>query len=233
MPKNDNYVELFYDHYKDTFEQIKGYIRRRNVCTFVVLSLIVFLSLQVSNPELASTISSEVINKKVGNVQIDFEYIKTVLYLSLLWVLSIYYRTILNIEKNYTYIHEIDNELSDAIIPFRIEREGKYYLTHYPYLLNFVDLLYSIILPISIILFTCFNWINEINNFSCFFWIRSIIFICTIVISLLYLSYKHFNDFKKKKNDFPQSVVSSKNTIFPHYRFSIHNENESYSNYLK
>lgn len=202
MPKKDNmYVELFYDHYKDTFEQIKGYIKRRNTYSIIVLALIVFLSFQTINPELANLISTEVVYKNIGNVQIDFEYVKTVLFLALLWVLATYYRTILTIEKHYTYIHEIEEKLSNIMSPFQIEREGKSYLNHYPYLLNVIDKLYTIFFPISIILFVIFKWINEktsVNVCLWNFWINTFIYICIIVISLLYLSHKHFKDFKKK-----------------------------------
>ena len=203
MPNNSGkYIELLYDHYKDTFEQIKGYVKWRNTCTIIILSLVVFLSFQVSNTEVANSISMEVVRKNIGKIHIEFEYIKTVLYIALLWVLTTYYQTILTIEKLYPYIHKIEEQLTDVMKPFKIEREGKSYLTQYPLLLDVIDKLYTIFFPISIVLFAVFNWINEkstMDNYICNFCINSIVLFCITIVSLLYLSYKHFKDFIKKK----------------------------------
>jgi len=202
MPDKANmYVELFYDHYKDTFEQIKGYIKLRNTCTIIILCLVIFLSFQATNIELASSISTEVISKNIGNIQIDFAYIKTILYIALLWVLTTYYRTTLTIEKHYRYIHEIEEQLTNVMKPLRIEREGKNYLNNYPFLLNLIDKLYTITLPISIIFFAIFGWIyekNNMDNHTLHFWINTFIMLCITIVPLLYLSHIHFNDFKKK-----------------------------------
>jgi hypothetical protein len=201
MTGNEDYIDLCYDHYKDTFEQIKGYIKRRNTCTVIILSLIVFLSIQTSNPELAKSISTEIVNKSIGNIQIDFEYIKTILYVALLWILTTYYRTIITIEKHYCYLHEIEEQLSNSMTSFKIEREGKNYLSHYPWLLTVVDILYSILFPVSIILLSIFKWINEkktLNICDWNFWINSTILVCIVIVSLLYILL-HFNDFKKQK----------------------------------
>jgi len=194
-------IEILYDHYKDTFEQIKIYIKRRNTCTIIILCLVVFLSFQVSNQELANSISDEVIKKNIGDIKINFEYIKTAFYISLLFFLSTYYRTVLTIENQYKYIHEIEEKLSKNISHFKIEREGKSYLNHYPLLLNVIDKLYTIFFPSSIIILSLFNWLIEkrvMDYCSWNFWLNSIILLCIIIVSLLYLSHRHFNDFKKK-----------------------------------
>jgi len=69
-------------------------------------------------------------------------------------------------------------------------------------LLDVIDKLYTIFFPISIVLFAVFNWINEkstMDNYICNFCINSIVLFCITIVSLLYLSYKHFKDFIKKK----------------------------------
>jgi hypothetical protein len=216
MPDNESkYVELFYDHYKDTFEQIKGYIKRRNICTVIILCLLVFLSFQATNPKLASSISTEVVSKNIGNIQIDFEYIKSILYIALLWVLATYYRTTLTIEKHYKYIHEIEEKLSNTLSPFKIEREGKSYYNNYPFFLTLIDILYTITLPVSIFFFAIFSWIYEKNNMdnnTLHFWVNTFIIICISIVPLLYISHIHFNDFKKKYTQCTKEVLAHKKT---------------------
>ena len=59
----EKFVEIYYDHYKDTFENIKTYIQRRNYYTITILCLLVFLSFQITNPEKTVEISNQIVKK--------------------------------------------------------------------------------------------------------------------------------------------------------------------------
>ena len=87
-------IEIFYDHYKDTFENIKTYIQRRNYFTIVILCFAVFLSFQITNPEKTIEISNELVKKNVGEVIIDFNYISSILLFAMFWVVIMYYHTL-------------------------------------------------------------------------------------------------------------------------------------------
>ncbi|WP_026765124.1 hypothetical protein [Sediminibacterium salmoneum] len=196
-------VEIYYDHYKDTFENIKTYIQRRNYYTITILCLLMFLSFQISNPEKTVEISNEIVKKNVGDVLINFKYITHILLFALLWVVIMYFQILFVIEKHYSYIHEIEARLTDKLKPFEILREGKNYLDHYPWLSSVVDRIYTIIFPLALVLISVAKWFVEKNNLNRLyknwnFWIDTILLFGIIIISLLYLSYKHFNDFKKK-----------------------------------
>lgn len=194
-------IEIFYDHYKDTFENIKTYIQRRNYFTIVILCFAVFLSFQITNPEKTIEISNELVKKNVGEVIIDFNYISSILLFAMFWVVIMYYQIIFVIEKHYKYIHEIEEKLSKEITPFEIRREGKNYLDHYPWLSIVVDRIYTVLFPIGLILIATIKWIsdfNTLNRFGLNFWIDSIFLFGIILTSVLYISNRHFNDFKKK-----------------------------------
>jgi hypothetical protein len=202
MPdKEYKYVELFYDHYKDTFEQIKGYIKRRNICTIIILCLLVFLFFRAFNPMLINSILEELISNNIGNIQIDFEIIITVLYFSLSWILATYYRATLIIEKQYHYIHKIEEQLTDAMKPFRIEREGKNYLNNYSLFFELIDIFYKITFPVIIVFFAILSWIYEKNNMvnSSLFWFNTFILLCVAITPFMYFFHIHFNDFKRDK----------------------------------
>lgn len=197
-------LEIYYDHYKDTFENIKIYLQKRNYLTIVILCLVAVLSFQITNPEKSTEISNELVKRNIGNVFIDFKYIESILLFALLWITIMYYQIIFVIEKNYSYIHEIEQKLSNKMSPLEISREGKNYLDHYPWLSSVVDKIYTIVFPFALIFVALFKWFSEkINlggnfcNWS--FWIDTIFLFGIVITSILYLSFRHLNDFRKKK----------------------------------
>lgn len=201
-------IELYYDHYKDTFENIKIYIQRRNYFTIIILCLTIFLSFQITNPEKSIEISNELVKKNVGEVIIDFKYISSILLFALLWVVIMYYQIIFVIEKHYSYIHEIEEKLSKELTPFEIRREGKNYLDHYPWLSIVVDRIYTVVFPIALILIALIKWISVFKTMKCFdlsFFIDSVFLFGIVLTSILYILNRHFNDFKKKSPKTNQS----------------------------
>ena len=199
--ETDKYIELFYDHYKDTFGQIKENLKRRDRYTIIIFSLIIFLAFKVSNPDLAKSISFEVVNQKIGKIPIDFKYLITGIYIALFGVLISYYQIILANNKLYKYLKEIEKRLSGAMNPFQIEREGINYLGNRPLLLKVINKFYSVFFPIAVILFVVFLWINEVNSVNICSWnfvINSIFLAGIAFVSLLYISHRHFNDFRKR-----------------------------------
>lgn len=197
-------MEILYDHYKDTFENLKIYLQRRNVYTLISLVLIAFLSFHVSSPEEAVKLSNELIKTQIGESTIDFLYLNNVLVFAILWVVILYYQINLLIEKQYSYIYEIEELLSKDLSPFSISRESKTYLTHYPLLSEVVHRIYTIIFPIGLILVAVIKWVSDKNMIvtpweNGHFWFNMIILIGIIFTSLLYLSNRHFNDFRKKE----------------------------------
>lgn len=201
----DKKIEIIYDHYKDTFENLKIYLQRRNAYTIICLILIAAFSFQISNPAQTIDISNELIKKNIGNIIIDFSYINNVLTFALLWTVILYFQINILIEKHYSYITEIEKNLSKQLEPFKITREGKNYLNQYPLLSSVVHRIYTIIFPFALISVATIKWTNEINQLSMpwekgHFWFDTIFLLCIVLVSILYLINRHFNDFKKRKN---------------------------------
>ena len=71
---DDKKIDILYDHYKDTFENLKIYLQRRNNYTFICLVLIAAFSFQILNPTQTTDISNELIKKNIGNIIIDFRF---------------------------------------------------------------------------------------------------------------------------------------------------------------
>lgn len=199
-------IEILYDHYKDTFENQKVFLQKRNYYTLICLGLIATLSFQMSNPDQSNVISSEIIKKNIGDITIDFSYINSVLNFALLWVVIMYYQINLLIEKIYKYIQEIEGKLTNEMAPFEISREGKTYLDHYPWLSEVVHKIYSICFPVTLICVAIIKWATEKNQFTepfknGHFWFDTIALFGILLTSVLYLTNRHFNDFKKRKSE--------------------------------
>lgn len=199
-------IEILYDHYKDTFENQKVFLKKRNYYTLICLGLIATFSFQISNPEQSNVISSEIIKKNIGDITIDFSYINSVLNFALLWVVIMYYQINLLIEKIYKYIQEIEGKLTNEMAPFEISREGKTYLDHYPWLSEVVHKIYSICFPVTLISVAIIKWGTEKNQFkepfkNGHFWFDTIVLFGIVLTSVLYLTNRHFNDFKKRKGE--------------------------------
>ncbi len=197
-------IEIFYDHYKDTFENQKVYLQKRNYYTLICIGLIATLSFQISSPDQAVIISNELIKKNVGNIKVDFSYINNILNFALLWVVIMYYQINFLIEKTYKYIHEIEERLTIEMKPFEITREGKVYIDHYPWLSEVVHKIYSVGFPLTLICVSIIKWVIEKNEYTesfknGHFWFDTLLSFGILLTSLLYLSNRHFNDFKKKK----------------------------------
>lgn len=197
-------IEILYDHYKDTFDNQKCYLQKRNYYTLICLGLIATLSFQIANPDESSVISMELIKKNIGDIKIDFSYINNVLTFALLWVVIMYYQINFLIEKIYKYIQEIEGKLTKEMKPFEISREGKTYLDHYPWLSEVVHKIYSIGFPVTLICVSLIKWTTEkkqlVDPFrNGHFWFDTVFLFGIVLTSLLYLTNRHFNDFKKQK----------------------------------
>ena len=66
-------LEILYDHYKDTFENIKSYLERRNLYTLTSIVLVGFLSIELTVPNTTVEVSNALIKEKVGDIKIDRE----------------------------------------------------------------------------------------------------------------------------------------------------------------
>jgi hypothetical protein len=195
-------VDILYDHYKDSFDHIKGYLQKRFSYTLIIIGVVAAFAFDVSFPGTAQQLSVVVIKKKIGDIRIDFRFINDVVAFGLMWVLILYYQINLLIENQYNYIQRIEKQLSDKLTDVSIDREGYQYLQNYPLLLKVTHRIYTILFPLTVITVVAIKWFqdttatpNQIG--SIYFWLETSFLFVAILISILYFFNRHFNDFKK------------------------------------
>ncbi|MBE7661528.1 hypothetical protein G1K77_13375 [Tenacibaculum finnmarkense] len=202
-------LEIYYDHYKDSFSYLRQYLKQRDkyfMYSVILLSLVFFNSML---PEDFEIVSKELIKNKIGIKEFsNLKLINSFLLFSLLSVVIKYFQINLLIERQYSYLHHIEKRLSFKLKEFNIFREGKAYLNQYPIFGSIVHRIYTIGFPFLLIILLLTKWktyFSSSSNFKLvsFFSFDTLTIWTTITLTIFYLIWIHFKDFsncKKKKN---------------------------------
>jgi hypothetical protein len=197
-------IELYYDHYKDSFTYLRKYLNLRDRYFLIGLICIIVLFFQVYTPELSSMISETLIKNKIGQeIYIDFNILNTVFVIFFLSVLNKYFQTNLYIERQYDYIHKIEKNLTQKLTQFDITREGESYVSNYPIVLSIIHRIYTIFFPVLLIIGLIVKWISEYKIYKDggklgFLIINSTVLTMIFGLTIFYLVWIHFGDFKSK-----------------------------------
>jgi len=136
-------------HYSDTFANIKESIKLRDKLTALILLVLAFLALYTFWPTDAITAFSGMSEQKLGlAISVDVGFLGSIVWFALLIAVVRYTQVVVYIERQYKYIHKIEEELHkhfDNSIAFT--REGKSYLKDYPKFSDWIWTLYTIIFP--------------------------------------------------------------------------------------
>lgn len=184
---------MLYDHYKETFSRIKECLNDRNhffVMVFIVIAVQFLFA--TSSDTISSVIVSLVQEKYKIDISAQMSIIQSLLWLILLYLTMRYYQINVYIERQYNYIHSLEEDISrEAGIKF--DREGGDYLSNYPKMNSFMDILYKWIFPIIYCLIICYKIINEyiVSKFSFLLILNTVLFISCFVLTILYLIFLH------------------------------------------
>lgn len=187
-------VEVLYDHYKDTFEQQKRYLAKRDHLTVLLLICAILLIGLIFDPNYISCKLNAVIKAQVNNLVFDFEFINTGLIIAFFWFTLQYYMVVLQIEKMYKYLDQCEASLCAGYTEFKINREGAYYLKSYPWMKTLADRFFVLGIPIGFITLSVCKIINEWCWISNLHYIYIIFLFLTSLYSLLYISNRVFHE---------------------------------------
>lgn len=165
MPKitNDKKVEILNDHYKDTFAQLIEYRKLRDRLFAFILLTVILLLFQLYSPNEAETTIGEFLVKKLEiQTPINVSFIGNVIWFVLLGFVMRYFQTATFIERQYGYIHDLEEQLADFFQGKAFTREGKSYLANYPLFSDWAHFLYTIAFPLLLMAVVIAKIINEI-----------------------------------------------------------------------
>lgn len=213
----------FYDHYKDSFEQQKNYLAKRDHYTIALLVMVVVLCLQTSDANLVKSSINRIIQKEINeDISIDFKYICVSLSYIYLWLVIQYCQICLTIENTYSYIHGIEDSLSKQG-DFVVKREGSNYLKSYPWLKSLTHRIYVFFFPVLFITIAMTNAYNEFmylyhHNISFLTILSLIANILCAVVSILYISNRWFHEEAFSKQMFPNLKLLSRIKLYFGYK---------------
>lgn len=195
-------LSQYYDHYEDTFEQLKCYLTKRNQFTLVLLVLAIIVVGLIFDPSSFEQKIGVIIDSQIERLVFDFHFINTGVILVLFWYLLQYYLIVLQIEKMYIYLAECEQRLTDAIPDFPIHREGAFYFKSYPWLKNIADYIFVLGFPIGFIILSVAKIVNEWSWTTALRFVDFIILGLIIFFSFLYISNRKLREEYWNKNLF-------------------------------
>lgn len=178
--------ELYYDHYKDSFEQQKDYLQERNRLTVYIILLIAVLFMMSSNCTVLLEVSSSLQQQHLGKAVLDFNIVATVLYFAFMWLTMRYYQINLTIEKTYEYIKRCETNISTKGT-FKIDREGGDYEKNYPWLKWVAHRIYVYLFPVLIIVASIVSIIHQWSDQNANRCLDIVFLSLVVILSVLYL----------------------------------------------
>lgn len=146
-------AQILANHYEDTCKDIREQIKVRGrmlLCTLVVLWMGV-LRMSGNSDSVEVTFLSKYISPPVV---IGGDWFNSLLCLIFLCVSTRYFQVNVNINRRYDYVHELEEKFASLLECVLISREGKSYLSGYPWFSDFTHIIYTWVIPVMIFVFS-------------------------------------------------------------------------------
>lgn len=141
-------LEILYEHYKSVVEHNRNNVRYRYRYLFYILVVVMLVLLEVFFPEDAqSFISGFLANIFDLPHNANFQIIETGLLFALMLLIVRYLQLVVTVERQYTYIHWLEDRLNEFFGEELITFEGKFYGSNYPPILGCLNLVYKYCVP--------------------------------------------------------------------------------------
>jgi hypothetical protein len=194
-------IEIYYDHYKDTFQIQLKYIENRNKYFVIAILMTLLIFFQMAYPTLTEVIFQKWYQKQtLDETMIDFSFIRSILLFGFLWILILYFQINIQIEKQYKYIHKMEMEISGRLAPYQITREGESYKKPFPLVSWAISKIYKFVFPVSIFAVAILRTINEWQNKNAYSIFNITICVLIVIITVLYVFWGIWKGFSIKKS---------------------------------
>lgn len=192
-------LELIYDHYKDTFENIKSSLKIRDRLTLYILMLLFIVFLILISPALYSEALQSIAKQYLELETSPSHYllVDLLIFACLLIVSVKYFQILIYIDREYSYIHSIEHCLKDLITEFKINREGEFYFEKRPLLQKYNKWIFSYLFIILIIIGAGAYW-YRIFTYPLLNFTAKVFSSILLVLLLIYISLYLIWSFSKK-----------------------------------
>ena len=201
MNLSDNKLQILAEHYKNTFDVLQNSLRQRNRLFLYVLCILILMLFQLYTPQDASTLISQFISGKLNtSTQMNMLFVQSIVWFCLLATTVKYFQSVVSVERQYNYIHQLEEQLSEEYEKEAFTREGLSYSENYPTFLTWTSYLYTIFFPIILLVISVLKIVSEykiIGFKQVLVWFDMAIFVLITISLVLYLIVLHS---RKQKN---------------------------------
>lgn len=167
-------LNILHDHYKESFAYIREREKSRNRLFLLVILLTGALFLQIQYPLNFRAAIEEL---KLPNTNLSLESLPLSSLLSMTWtflfVITLQYcQHSINVERQYRYLHLLEDKVSDLLGDAAIyRREGKAYLKDYPIFSNWAWVFYTFLFPLLMLISVIALFVLEFGklNYSIYY----------------------------------------------------------------
>lgn len=188
---------ILYDHYKDTCLLITENVKRRDRLMLYVILILGFFALDAIFPTVSNAAVNDFLKFKFGtSLQLNLSALGSLVWLLLLVFTLRYFQVATFVERQYVYIHSVEDKLNKELGSDLIVREGKFYLKQYPAFSNWMSFLYTIVFPFLLLVTAIVKISSELVNACRIGWsigsaLNSVIFVLLGISIILYLVVLH------------------------------------------
>ncbi len=196
MDLDDTKLEILSEHYTHTFDFLQTHLKKRDRLFMGVLLILIVMLFQIYTPEETSGLISQFISNKLDlKTPINFLYIQSIIWFVLLAMIIKYFQSVVFIERQYSYLHSLENLLSKEYEDRAFIREGTSYFKNYPVFLNWASFLYTTLFPAILAIVILSKIISEYNEYGfreVLIWFNGLFFVFIGISITLYLYVIHF-----------------------------------------
>ncbi len=197
MSSDDVKLEILAEHYKDTFFHIQEYLKLRDRLFLLILIVATLMLFQIYSPAESGETFSQFITKKLElKSSIDITFIGSIIWFALLSLVVRYFQTVVHIDRQYAYIHQLEELISTEYGSTAFTREGKSYLKDYPLFSSWAWILYTIVFPVLLLLVVGCKINSDIHQATCVSFLVAVnaaIAVLIVLSTAFYLLQVHFS----------------------------------------
>jgi len=197
----DTKLSVLSEHYNNTVADFKKLGKSREWNFIAMLALLGIMAFQYVSPNQSESILTQFVQKQLSiDISISINIIGSLVWFALLYVSIRYFQSVINIEKQYNYTHQLEAELSKSFEGKAFTREGKAYLNNYAIFSDWVHIVYWYIFPILFILSITAKLVGEysaVDLSKLSIALNTVIYISVVISTILYV----YSLYKTKKNN--------------------------------
>jgi hypothetical protein len=188
-------LQVLHSHYQDTCSALQGFRSQREKSFYWILAALVLVLYDVGAPKQFGAVVGDLLKRETGVTSVpDLSYLSTILLVILLGLILRYCQTVVHIERQYKYLHEVEEVLANQYEGTAFTREGRSYLADYPAFSNWAHYLYTLVFPLLllvIIVLRAARGFRHPGPWNSLIWIDLLVGLAGVVTVLLYLNVLH------------------------------------------